>query len=609
MSLYNELKRRNVFRVAIAYLAGAWLLIEVAGTLFPVFGVPDWGIRFVLIVLALGFLPALIISWAYELTPEGLKREKDIVRDTSITHITAKRLDWITIGLIIVALAFILADRLWLSPEFVEQSVAPVEVVTDHEQTFEPDSIEPQFPLNSIAVLPFVNMSDDAANEYFSDGISEELLNLLAKIPEFRVISRSSAFSYKGKDFKIADVGRELNVAYVLEGSVRKAGNKVRITAQLIEVDSDTHQWSDTYDRTLEDIFAIQDEIAAAVVAQLKVTLLGAVPMVRETDPQAYALYLQGRHLRQQATAEGNEQAQVLLQQALAIDPGFAAAWNALGGVYINQALINQRPINEGYTLARKATNKALAIDPDYAPAHDSLGYIARDYDGDLAAAARHFERALQLEPSNTSIIRGAAGLILVLGRLDEAIALLEFAVSRDPISAIYHLHLGGSYNSAERWDDAIASFRTAETLRPGLSNSTQYLIGEALLLKGKPQAALEAMQLADSIYGRIGLPMAYHALGKKGEADAALARLIKQDEQASAYNIAYVLAYRGEADRAFEWLVKAVEYKDPGLSQIVYQPLFANIRDDPRWLPFLESIRRSPEQLAAIEFKVTLPK
>ena len=233
MSFFEELKRRNVFRVAIAYLAGAWLLIEVAGTLFPAFGIPDWGVRFVVIVFALGFLPALIVSWTYEMTPEGIKREKDVVRDASITHFTAKRLDGITIGLIVVALVFIVTDRFWLSPKQAEQAVVSAEAVTDHEQASEP---EPQYPPNSIAVLPFVNMSDDAGNEYFSDGISEELLNLLAKIPELRVISRSSSFTFKGEKVDIPTVATKLNVALVLEGSVRKAGNQVRITVRLEEL-------------------------------------------------------------------------------------------------------------------------------------------------------------------------------------------------------------------------------------------------------------------------------------------------------------------------------------------------------------------------------------
>ena len=607
MLLFAELKRRNVIRVAIAYAIAAWLLIEVSATTFPMLRLPEWTATFVTVMLMIGFPVALIFAWAFELTPEGIKKEKEVDRSQSTTHVTGRKLDYLIIAVLVVALGYFAFDKFMLDPSrHTELVQATTEAATEQAATNSTASAESD---KSIAVLPFVNMSDDAANEYFSDGISEELLNLLAKIPEFRVISRSSAFSYKGKDFKIADVGRELNVAYVLEGSVRKAGNKVRITAQLIEVDSDTHQWSDTYDRTLEDIFAIQDEIASEVVAQLKVTLLGAVPVVRKTDPQAYAWYLQGRQLHRQMTAEGNDQAQALLQQALAIDPDFAAAWEELGSVYFNQVAINLRPIDEGYTLAREATNKALAIDPDYALAHASLGSIAMIYDNDLAATARHFERALQLEPANTVIIISAAHLTAALGRLDETLKLIEFAVSRDPVNPIGHFILGSYYIYAERLDEAIASYRTALTLSPGIS-MVQASIGFALLLKGEPQAALEAMQREEFRPDRlISLSLAYHALGRADESDAALAEMIEQYEQGAAYAIAILLAYRGEADRAFEWLDKAVEYKDPALSAITLEPLFANIHDDPRWPLFLESIGKSPEQLATIEFKVTLPK
>jgi len=386
MLLYKELKRRNVFRVAIAYLAGAWLLTEVAGTLLPAFGIPDWGVRFVVIVFALGFVPALIISWAYELTPGGLKREKDVVRDASITHLTAKRLDGITIGLVVVALAFLLADRLWLSPRFAQQIATPAEAVTDNVQTSEPEF---QYPPNSIAVLPFVNMSSDVEQEYFSDGISEELLNLLTKIPELRVIARTSSFSYKGKDIQIADMAHELNVGHILEGSVRKSGNQVRITAQLIRTSDSSHLWSQTYDRTLDDVFTIQDEIATAVVKQLKVTLLGMVPQVREADPNAYALYLKAHYLTRQGTSGSYEQAIALYQQALAIDPDYATAWDGLSAGYSRQADHSLLPFEEGYQLAREAANKALAIDPEYALAYASLSKIAMTYDGDLGASAR----------------------------------------------------------------------------------------------------------------------------------------------------------------------------------------------------------------------------
>jgi serine/threonine-protein kinase len=250
----------------------------------------------------------------------------------------------------------------------------------------------------SIAVLPFVNMSSDPEQEYFSDGISEEVLNLLAKIPGLQVAARTSSFSFRDQNLEVPEIAERLNVAHVLEGSVRKAGNEVRITAQLIRADDGFHEWSETWDRSADDIFAIQDEIAADVAAQLKVTLLGAAPTVEATDLAAYALYLQARQLGRQGTAEGLERSMALYQQALAIDPDYAAAWAGLARDYYTQAGTELHPIDEGYELARDAANRALAIDPEYAPAYAQLGYIAV-YHGDLAAAARHLERALALDP------------------------------------------------------------------------------------------------------------------------------------------------------------------------------------------------------------------
>jgi len=604
LSLFNELKRRNVIKVSIAYIVMAWLVLQVADVVLNNITAPGWVFHVLMLFLAIGLPFAVFFAWAFELTPEGLKRENDVDHSQSITTHTGRKLDFLIIGVLVVALGYFAYDKLVLSSArdtaLVEATTKAVSEQAASEEAFvESDK--------SIAVLSFVNMSDDASNEFFSDGLSEELINLLTKIPGLRVTSRSSAFSYKNKDFKIADVGRELNVSNVLDGSVRKAGNQVRITAQLIKVDGDVHLWSETFDRSLDNIFAIQDEIASAVVAQLKVTLLGDAPTVRATNPEAYALYLQGRHLRRQGTAEAHEQAQMLLQQALAIDAGYAAAWVGLSAVYASQANLGLRPIDEGYTLSREAINKALAIDPEFAPAHGRLGLIAMFYDNDLAAAAQHFKRALQLEPANSDIIANSANLTASLGRLNESIAMAEFVIARDPVNPESHSRLGLYYTHSGRWDEAIASYSTELTLSPGRSGAN-YRIGVTLLLEGEPQAALEAMQLEDSIWGVIGLPLAYHALGRVSESDSALNELIEQFEQGAAFNIAYVLAYRGEADRAFKWLEKAVEYKDAGLAQIPNIRLFSNLHDDPRWLPFLQSIGKSPEQLGAIEFEVKLP-
>ena len=585
------------------------MLIQVAETIFPLFGFDDTPARIVVIVLAIGLIPVIVFSWAFEMTPEGLKKESEVDRSQSITPHTGKKINRLIMVVLTLALGYFALDKFVLNPQreaAMEKQVAvQVEEARREGRT---EALVESYGDKSIAVLPFVNMSSDTEQEYFSDGLSEELLNLLAKIPELRVTSRSSAFSFKGKDFKIADVGRELNVSNVLEGSVRKSGNMVRITAQLISVEGDVHLWSETYDRSLDDIFAIQDEIAATVVKRLKITLLGTPPKVQETNPEAYASYLLGRNLRHQNTAESLEQAQMLLLQASAIDPSYAPVWVELGSVYTRQANRGLRPIDEGFTLAREAINKALAINPDYALAHASLGWIVMSIDNDLVTAARHLERALHLESTNLSIIRKAAHLTASLGRLDEAIALDEYVRARDPVSASAHNNLGLYYLSARRWDEAIVSFSTALTLSPGYYGA-QSAIGVTLLLMGDPQAALEAIQLDDSVFGMIGLSLVYHALGQEDESNAVLTELIEQYEQGWAFNIAYVLAYRGEADRAFEWLNKAVEYKDGGLSEILGERLFDNIRDDQRWLPFLERIGKSPDQLAAIEFKVALPK
>ena len=398
-------------------------------------------------------------------------------------------------------------------------------------------------------------------------------------------------------------------MAHVLEGSVRKSGNTVRITAQLIRTADSTHLWSETYDRPLDDIFAVQDEIAGAVVEQLKIKLLSAAPKAKPVDPRAYAFYLQGRQSDRQGTVASYEQAIALYQQAVAIDPGYAEAWSGLAATYNHQSDNAIRPFAEGYPLAREAATASLAIDAEYAPAHANLGGVAMNFDGDSSASARHFERALALEPANPDIIGAAAYLARSLGRLDDSIALLEYAVARDPLNPGGHVQLGVDYLYAGRLDDALSTLRTAAELSPAYSG-LHYRIGLALLLKDDPAGALAATEMeAQEGWRLIGLAMAYHALGKTHESDAALAGLISTYEKDFPYNIAYIMAHRGENDRAFEWLAKAVVYRDPGLADIAVEPQFANIRQDPRWLPFLQQIGRAPEQLEAINFTVTVPR
>jgi TolB-like protein/Tfp pilus assembly protein PilF len=460
----------------------------------------------------------------------------------------------------------------------------------------------------SIAVLPFVDMSQAKDQEFFSDGLSEELLNLLAKVPGLQVTSRSSAFSYKGKELKLSQVAQELRVAHILEGSVRKSGNRLRITAQLIDARTDTHLWSETYDRSLDDVFAVQDEIADAVVGQLKVTLLGEAPKSRPTDPKAYALYLQANELSRQGSTDGLAQALALGRQAVEIDPKFVRAWCLIARVQSALADFGQVGNVEGYRLAREAAERAIAIDPNSATAHAALGGVLLATGASLAETARHYERALELEPANTFIMVEVMRFLRGLGRVDQVIQMGEYVVAHDPVNAFAHTSLGSAYSRAGRFDEGIASMRTALRLSPN-RGLTHYAIGLALLAQGKPAAGLEEIQREPLETWRLdALAMAYHDLGNKAESDKALAQVIAKYEKESAWNIAYIYAYRGEADKCFEWLEKAVVYRDPGVFLTGVQRQFTNVHQDPRWLPFLRRLGIAPEQLAAIKFDVKLP-
>jgi len=577
MSLFNELKRRNVIRVAMAYIVVAWLIIQVVETILPAFGFSDAILRYIVIV------------------------EVNVEQEDSITRYTGKKLDRGITVLLVLGLSYFAFDKFVLDPR---RDAQLVETTTQQARSGAPSQ---SIAHPSIAVLPFINMSDDAENEYFSDGLAEELLNLLTKIPQLKVASRTSAFSFKGKDFKISDVGRELNVAHVLEGSVRKSGDLIRITAQLIKVEDGFHMWSETWDRSLDNIFVIQDEIAAAVVDQLEVTLLGSVPKVEETDPEAYALFLQARHFSNLLTPDGWEQSNILYKQALEIDPEYAAAWAGLSRNYVNLTGYNLLPPEEGYQAGREAAEKALAIDPDTAPAHSTLGWIAMYYETDLEISAEHFRRALELDPGNMSTIRNAATFCYSLGQLDYALALDEFSVSRDPVNPSGYFNLAQHYTLAGRYEEAIESANTALKLSPGMPGA-QYFIGESLLRMGQPEPALAAFEQESDDEWRVkGTALALYEQGKSDEFQEKFAELRAGWEDRWPIEIAHVYAWIGEVDEVFPLLEKELGVN--GLGGVMVDPFFRDLHDDPRWQPLLEKGGVSEEQLKSIDFKVDLPE
>jgi tetratricopeptide (TPR) repeat protein len=381
-------------------------------------------------------------------------------------------------------------------------------------------------------------------------------------------------------------------------------GEQVRVTAQLVDARAGYQLWSDTYDRTLDDIFAIQDEIAGEVTRQLSLKLLGNALKVRETDTQAYTLYLQARHVGRQHTGEGLERAAELYREALAIDPRYLPAWNELAGVYFNMTGFALLAQEEGYHLAREAAFKALAIDPDYAPAHDRLGWLALHQDNNLHAAAEHYQRALALEPDNEVIRSNAALLALALGRLEDAIALFETAAVRDPVAAISHANLANAYLLARRYPEAERSIRNALTLSPQYAGG-RYRLGRVLLAQGNLDDARAAVDAEPLEAGRLlGRALLANAEGRFVESDAALAELEATYGDRAAGNYAQVYAHRGDIDRAFEWL--DVEYRNNGAGGFIefrWDPLFDPLRDDPRWPALLQRIGFDEAELAAVAF------
>jgi len=620
MSLFEELKRRNVVKVAVLYVVASWLLLQVADVLFPNLGAPDWAFGFVLGLLILFFFPAVIFSWVYEMTPEGLKREKEIDRSQSITASTGHKINVLIVVLLVLAIAVVAVDRLVPENETTAEitgeepaNEAPADVVAVDPVALAAAKFAPA-PDRSIAVLPFVNMSSDPEQEYFSDGLSEELLNLLAQVPELHVASRTSAFSFKGKDVKIADVAAELKVAHILEGSVRKAGKQVRITAQLIDADRDVHLWSETWDRTLDDVFAIQDEIAASVVRELRVTLLGASPTVEETDPQAYALYLQARHLGRQGSAESMLTAIELYKEVLAIDPDYAPAWNGMSSSYTNLASIRVIPEDEGYAMAIDAAERALVADPNSAQAYAGLGWHANVRDGDYAASAEYYRKALELAPNDDRVLNGAAVLLNTLGRLDESIRILRLLSERDPVNATVFNNLASVYSDTGRLDDANATIDKALALSPDFVTA-RFIKALLEYRRGDYQAYLDGMDWVAEATGvggwrLMGRVFSYSKMGRQAEAEQGLADLKQEYAEDFAYGIAVFYAQNQQPDAALEWLEKAYEFDGPGgLSDARSDWALQPLHDDPRWQALLSKAGLSDAQVAAIDFQVDLPE
>jgi TolB-like protein len=596
-SLFAELRRRNVFKAAAAYLALGWVVTQVTSTMAPALHMPDWIVPVVVWIGVIGFPFVIMFSWIYELTPEGLKRESEVDRSASITHVTSRRLDHIIIGLLVLAIGLFAFDR--FVPRRVEPSTASREAATPAVPSASTPSAATAAPAasdNSIAVLPFVDMSQAKDQEYFSDGLSEELLNLLAQVPQIRVIARTSSFAFKGKEVGVAEIAKTLSVAHVLEGSVRKSGDTLRITAQLIRTTDSSHLWSETYDRQLTDVFKVQDEIAAAVVAQLKVKLLPAQQVTslhRTANTEAYNQFLLGNQFFSRTSAEGYRLAATAYQKAIALDPGYAAAYAGLAfaELYAGDYAATAEENVSARQRALAAADKSIALAPDLADGYAARGWLRSNVTWDWTGGQADFEKALALEPGSAATQRRYGLLLLNLGRMTEAVAATRKSIELDPLSSAAWNNLGTMYFvNPDQFREAREALDRALAINPE-SNFANNNLATLELLEGHAQKALDVFRRAGEVWSQTGVAMAEHTLGHAKESQRALDELIAKYAHDSAYQIADVYAWRGEADKAFEWLERAYVQRDGGLGGIKVDPVLKSLWTDARFAAMLKKL------------------
>lgn len=589
MKFFDELKRRNVIRVGVAYLVAAWLLLQVVDVLAPLLDLPDWVGRLVFLILLVGLVPALIFSWVYELTPDGLKLESELVGDEAVSRHTAVRLNRLTIALLVVVAGIVVIDR--LIPEAADPTTAD-EVAAEQE----PD--EPAVDGRpSVAVVPFVNTSDDDANEYFADGISEELLNALSGISNLRVPSRTSSFTFKGSNKTVAEIGSALQVDNVLEGSVRKAGDKIRVTAQLIEVSTDTRLWSETYTRELVDIFEIQDEIASSIVAALRLKLNAAdnekLRQFSTDSVQAYDEYLRGHYYWPRRRAELLLRAVEHYKAALAIDPEFDRAWAALANAYLILPEYVQGTTDRYLPLAHEALDKALQLNPDSPYALAASGLLKAHYFYDWEGALADLERAVALAPDYATGRQFYGEILNIQGRVDEALEQLRLAREADPLSVVIR-HIPGYFLLWRgRYDEAEAHYNDAQALDIPFRWTYHNLDFLHTLRGDYDEARYNTRKFAELVGHDPAADLArIDAVENPALKDRALELLDQRtDITDGTFGKALQFILLGEHELAMASLEAGFKARDPLASYIVFMKVYDPLRDDPRFQALLRDM------------------
>jgi TolB-like protein len=573
VSFFTELQRRNVFRVGAAYVVAAWLLIQVAETIFPLFGFDETPARIVVIVLAIGFIPALVLAWVFEWTPQGFRRDSDVRGRGPGADQRVDR--WIMAGLVL-ALGYFSFDKFVLEPqrEAAEQQAQAEQLATATEEAREEGrtkALLDSYGDQSIAVLPFADMSPQGDQEYFSEGIAEEILNVLARVPELRVISRSSSFAFKGQALEIPEVAKRLKVAHVLEGSVRKAGNTLRITAQLIEARSDTHLWSQTWDRELVDVFAIQDEIAAEIVGELKLTLLVGGQAVASVDPRAYEAVLRGRHLLHQLSQDTASRAVPMFEEAIEIAPDYAAAHAGLAEAFRQGGWPEDLTPDEYRSLVGSTVARALELDPDDSQALAIKGFLnywaSEQPNGEVARAL--WNRAIKSNPANSDALRWLASSYQQTDPL-KYLEMNRRAHQVDPTRWVTGYSLTHALSDFGRYEEAIDVARAFHEMAPDSVDPILWY-GDVQHIRGNIVEALKSFYFVyrsnpPDLWKWSATPWALYEL-EEWELMEAWARALNRKmggDSAATEPLAASLSARGMHDEALE-IVESEEGGDNG--------------------------------------------
>ena len=581
-SFLAELQRRHVYKVGAMYCVAGWLLVQVATQVFPFFDVSNAAVRWVVIGVIAGLVPALVLAWLFDITPQGIVRTSDLPATAAELPVMVqqrrgmdRKLNYLLGGLLILALAYLVLDH----------------TVLRRLATSAPEE-------KSIAVLPLANTGGDPANEYFSDGLTEELIAILARIPDLKLIGRSSSFHFKNSSEDSKSIGEKLGVSSLLEGSVRRQGDHVRIVAELVNAADGRELWSDSYDREVKDVLAVQAEIAQAVAEQLKLKLLGTPATQADLpDPAAHNALLQGDFLFQKLSEDGVRRSIDAYREAVRLSPRYALAYARLSIALRQLAAtwLSGADAEQANAESHQTAQTALSLDPDLPRAHEALGWVLLTGDFDAAAAEAEFRRGVALAPGDAGLVQGLSYLLAVRGDLAQAEVLARKSLAADPLSLIAYLHLSRILIATGHYDEAAKLLEHADELQPQAARVHAYLTTIDILRRDAAAALQHARQEPAGFWHDYAVALAMQAQGDAAAADQALQQFISEQGAAGPFQVAAIYGLRQDPDRMFDWLDRAYRERDPGLTQLMVTPMLLAYRADPRFAALCARLKITP--------------